>query len=392
MGSIPVIPMAGDQQAAVSTFINRVYEVNEDGTVGPRLDHILDDQAAELAGKANNSYGILNAPDLLAWAASQTVGGAFTINPAITSSGLPHLGWFLGRLDVNASSDKTITLYYADPFNKEVYFNGTSSGAFSGWTPLATATPPQEYDLPLAGVFEPENGFEVTYSKDQFGVVRVALNSVQGMIPYGTFNLAALPVGFRPNKTTDADSFMLHETGGATGLLRSMPDGTIYVINFGAVQCRSVHGQITFMASSYGPNTLHSEVHMAMLRTRVALPTESTDKCMCVVDSDGNYKEFVLVTISQDEQGLLHTVHYYELKDGERLVDAEHPTMRPHAGANGFIKPRWNGTEWTESATPEEITTWELEHPAPPVPAPSIYQRISDLEDAYTADKFGGAV
>lgn len=63
MGSIPVIPMVGDQQAAISTFTNRVYEVNEDGTIGKRLDHILDEFLAEIEKRAYISQ--LSNPNLL---------------------------------------------------------------------------------------------------------------------------------------------------------------------------------------------------------------------------------------------------------------------------------------------------------------------------------------
>ncbi|WP_290879605.1 hypothetical protein [Anaerotruncus sp.] len=90
----------------------------------------------------------------------------------------------------------------------------------------------------------------------------------------------------------------------------------------------------------------------------------------CVVDAQNAYKMFVLVLNEPDETGQLQEkAQYYTLSEGERLIDTAPPVMRPHAGADGFIKPVWEGSEWMESATDEEITVWETEYPAPPSPA-----------------------
>lgn len=40
-------------------------------------------------------------------------------------------------------------------------------------------------------------------------------------------------------------------------------------------------------------------------------------------------------------------IQYYELKDGEMLVEND--------DTKGYVKPKWTGTDWIESATPEEI-------------------------------------
>lgn len=57
-----------------------------------------------------------------------------------------------------------------------------------------------------------------------------------------------------------------------------------------------------------------------------------------VVNAEGYQIKFVLIV---DD-----VIQYYKLKSGEMLVDT-------HPGEQ--IKPRWNGAEWTESATAEEI-------------------------------------
>lgn len=67
--------------------------------------------------------------------------------------------------------------------------------AAAEWAEIATATPPQEYDLPLV------DGISGTakYSKDQFGIVRVHMAVVQdsGTITNNEI-LGTLPEGFRP--------------------------------------------------------------------------------------------------------------------------------------------------------------------------------------------------
>lgn len=59
----------------------------------------------------------------------------------------------------------------------------------------------------------------------------------------------------------------------------------------------------------------------------------------CVINKEGFYREFVLI-VDGSVQG-------YDLLNGETLVNMFVPS--------GFIKPRWNGSEWIEGATVEEI-------------------------------------
>lgn len=80
------------------------------------------------------------------------------------------------------------------------YYNAGDDGLkWSGWQPIATATPPQEFDLPLAEGYTQNNGCK--YSKDQFNVVRVTFNLSKsaGTIAGGEV-VATLPAGFRPKR------------------------------------------------------------------------------------------------------------------------------------------------------------------------------------------------
>lgn len=110
----------------------------------------------------------------------------------------------------------------------------------------------------------------------------------------------------------------------------------------------------------------------------------------CVVSEAGEYLTLVLVQKIADPSTGEKTdqIQNYKLKDGERLVEAAPPTMRPYAGAAGYIYPRWDDDTdaWIEAATAEEIADWEAEHPAPEEPEDptppggDLEQRVTTLE------------
>ena len=82
-------------------------------------------------------------------------------------------------------------------------------------------------------------------------------------------------------------------------------------------------------------------------------------KHQCVVDTGNQYKTLVLTWGDQ--------VMHYKLRDGETLVDTAPPVLRPHAGAVGLVRPRWDADtgDWLEAATEAEIAAWEAAHPDP---------------------------
>lgn len=88
----------------------------------------------------------------------------------------------------------------------------------------------------------------------------------------------------------------------------------------------------------------------------------------CVIATNGIYRAYVRAKIEQDEgEEMVETVLGYKLAEGERLIDAEPPTRKAHAGNPGFVRPRWDedAAAWFEGATAEELTAWEAEHPDP---------------------------
>ena len=97
----------------------------------------------------------------------------------------------------------------------------------------------------------------------------------------------------------------------------------------------------------------------------------------CVI-KDGKYHEFVIVNEFDDGS---EEVYSYILQDGETLIKAQPPVKKVHAETDGFIVPAWNGTEWVEGATAEEIAQFEAENPAPEPPEPTEQEQMrADIE------------
>ena len=105
-----------------------------------------------------------------------------------------------------------------------------------------------------------------------------------------------------------------------------------------------------------------------------------TEKYCCVIDAMGRYVTFILI--------LDGDIQFYTLRDGECLIDAEPPTHRQYAGADGFVDPLWDAetSEWVEGASDQEIATWEALHPAPGISDSEPTQLdIIEAQVTYTA-------
>ena len=116
---------------------------------------------------------------------------------------------------------------------------------------IATATPPQEFALPLAEGVTPVTSFKNTYSKDQFGIVRVWFSVHFESIPEVNAPVFTLPEGFRPDSVCCSAAILsmsefycatinVHPSGGAI-----IGHGTI-----GQSGAINLHGFIEFPAAS----------------------------------------------------------------------------------------------------------------------------------------------
>lgn len=121
------------------------------------------------------------------------------------------------------------------------------------WAEIATATPPQEYDLPLESAFQNFLQERSVYRKDQFGVVSVEI-SVQTLTEIAVDAVIAyLPEGFRPatNKraaaiavTTQNESIAFPLFVGKSGMI------SLAFFSTQPAQYKTIIGQIAFVAAN----------------------------------------------------------------------------------------------------------------------------------------------
>ncbi len=106
---------------------------------------------------------------------------------------------------------QTLSWYYSGG----AYYRTFDGSAWHDWIPLATATPPQEFGLPLA---EGVSAVSSAYWKDQFGVVTGHFNVLASSSQTGSSPvIATLPEGFRPSRQANATAVV--SSGESLGLL-----------------------------------------------------------------------------------------------------------------------------------------------------------------------------
>lgn len=135
----------------------------------------------------------------------------------------------------------------ASPDGTTMAYRRKSNGVWGDWMPISTATPPQEFDLPLA------DGFSVwgvcSYFKTQDSIVTLNVNISNTLVTAGNeVIIGILPVGFRPIGHVITSAYCNHGND-----LNSKP-GYIYVNYLGVVRMRGDanwtlgHASITFRA------------------------------------------------------------------------------------------------------------------------------------------------
>lgn len=145
--------------------------------------------------------GIVTGDNLLEWADKQDISGGFYVPPSVTN-GLPNgietghfQGWLYSGGAVGQSGSKRMSIMRQNGDYK-IYENVLNTGIWAGWKEIATATPPQEYDLPLAeGIIEL---YPSVYRKDQFKNILIKLAARINSASKRYINVATLPEGYRP--------------------------------------------------------------------------------------------------------------------------------------------------------------------------------------------------
>lgn len=135
---------------------------------------------------------------------------------AINSPDLPvketnwgyNIAYFCGEYPVVIAYRSFGSAINSGLFCRMITRQGDGSHSWHGtWTPIATATPPQWYDLPLAEGWTAYA--QATYGKDQFGRVHIDAEVSKSTALVAGETIATLPVGYRPNKVISTWGFSL---------------------------------------------------------------------------------------------------------------------------------------------------------------------------------------
>lgn len=106
--------------------------------------------------------------------------------------------------------------------------------------------------------------------------------------------------------------------------------------------------------------------------------TSNSHKYGYVVDEFGIYIDVVIIYASTDGEEIIES---YKLKSGESIVNIRPP--------HEFVRAKWNGSKWIETATREEI---EAAKPSAQPVTISESDRISALEEAILTLALGGTL
>ena len=153
----------------------------------------------------------------LAWQPEGTPSGALRVELTIHNT-------------TGDSGSKSATLAYIDGAAALIRYVGEEMGTSTSngrWAKLATATPPQEFNLPLSEGFTNGGGGNSVYWKDQFNQVHFLVSVAnQNSLSSGDV-IATLPAGFRPSNTVIFVLGSLSDAVRKTGSLNVTSDGSI---------------------------------------------------------------------------------------------------------------------------------------------------------------------
>ena len=170
-----------------------------------------------------------------------------------TNANLPPATHFGQVLVLNGNSD-TVTQIASGYHTGYMAYRQSNYNFTSGvwnwtkWVEFATATPPQEYDLPLSEGVSVLVGAKHAYSKDQFNKVIVHI-SVDGSTVFaaGDNVIGSLPVGFRPSTSVHSTGWSITGNGTTVGIYIH-PDGTVHA-SFPDENQTTALAQIVFIAN-----------------------------------------------------------------------------------------------------------------------------------------------
>lgn len=135
-----------------------------------------------------------------------TSGSSYSNKPEVTDDRLSAFCLLVEKTGANGNGIvQTISAYKNPDGAPSRWYRTFYGNVWSDWVPIATAIPPQEYDIPLADGWEHTHTWDKNcYLKTQENVVIVNFNAENNNVSVqagNDYTMGYLPAGFRPNKT-----------------------------------------------------------------------------------------------------------------------------------------------------------------------------------------------
>ena len=137
---------------------------------------------------------------------------------------------------------KVVVVY---PSEQAPQYNILSWSVWSGWKPIATATPPAVYDLPLAAGWGYQQKTCYFKTQDNVVTVNVAINATA--VHHSGEIIATLPEGYRPMQSYEASATLKNPASAAALYIDT--NGSLQ--NYGAdiSQGQMMYANISFVAA-----------------------------------------------------------------------------------------------------------------------------------------------
>jgi hypothetical protein len=125
-----------------------------------------------------------------------------------------------------------------------------STKRYTPWVRLATAAPPQEYDLSLITGFISRVGSQCSFSRNDFGMVTLLIgiqaNPIENRIG-GSTHIATLPEGYRPASTvrSSCTGHTADGTQSVAGIIEIFTDGKV-MVSYVSGQYATAFGYVSF--------------------------------------------------------------------------------------------------------------------------------------------------
>lgn len=172
--------------------------------------------------------------------------GFYTVYPPAVN--MPMVGYWYCIVCAEQPSSGT-RIIYAMPggiINESLWKIKCTGGVPEIWKEIATATPPAEYDLPLADGVTLFTGLYAKYYKNQFGEVTISADLLGSFVSGSGVLLATVPVGFRPSSYIEIPADFAH----VAGRVQIGTDGQIFAIN----NCGETKSAVAFSVSFIAGN------------------------------------------------------------------------------------------------------------------------------------------